>query len=109
MSYITTPLEELQKQAESIERKVTKLNAIYEDYEDLMEKHSELEHRFYELYHKDCIKIKDLTDERNRLKHKLEHKEESLWIKEEQLENYKIALGIAFAIIGFFVAMAVIA
>lgn len=109
MPYITTTIEELQKQAESIESKVTKLNAIYKDYEDLKKKHSELEHRFYELYHKDCAKIKDLTDERNRLKHELERKEESLWIKEEQLENYRIAVETAFAVVAFFIALVIIA
>ena len=35
MSYITTPVDDLQRQAESIESKVTQLNAIYEDYEDV--------------------------------------------------------------------------
>lgn len=109
MPYITTPMEELQKQAESIESKVTKLNSIYKDYEDLKKKHSELEHRFYELQNKDSAEIKDLTNKCNRLKHELEHKEESLWIKEEQLENYRIAVETAFAVVAFFIALVIIA
>uniref|UniRef100_UPI003D77240B hypothetical protein n=2 Tax=Catenibacterium mitsuokai TaxID=100886 RepID=UPI003D77240B len=100
MSYITTPIEQLQRQAESIESKVTKLNAIYEDYEDLMEDYRELEHRFYERRKRDC-------DEINNLRGKLRYKEEILSNKEEQLENYRAAAGILAAVIAFYVALIV--
>lgn len=100
MSYITTPIEELQKRAESIESKVTKLNAIYEDYEDLMEDYRELEHRSYERRKRDC-------DEINNLRGKLIYKEEMLSNKEEQLENYRAAIGILVAVIAFYVVLTV--
>lgn len=100
MSYITTPVDDLLRQAESIESKVTKLNAIYEDYEDLMEDYRELEHRSYERRKRDC-------DEINNLRGKLRYKEEMLSNKEEQLENYRAAIGILVAVIAFYVVLTV--
>ena len=100
MSYITTPIEQLQRQAESIESKVTKLNAIYEDYEDLMKDYRELERRSYERRKRDCAEINDLRG-------KLRYKEEMLSNKEEQLENYRAAIGILVAVIAFYVALTV--
>lgn len=100
MSYITTPVDDLQRQAESIESKVTKLNAIYEDYEDLKEKYSELERRFYKRRNRDCAEI-------NELRYKLKHREEILSDKDEQLENYRIAVGILIAVMAFYVALTV--
>lgn len=100
MSYITTPVDDLLRQAESIESKVTKLNAIYEDYEDLKEKYSELEHRFYKRRNRDCAEI-------NELRYKLKHREEMLSNKDEQLENYRIAIGILVAVIVCYVALTV--
>lgn len=100
MSYITTPIEQLQRQVESIESKVTKLNAIYEDYEDLMEDYRELERRSYERRKRDCAEI-------NNLRGKLRYKEGMLFSKEEQLENYRAAIGILVAVIAFYVALTV--
>ena len=100
MSYITTPVDDLQRQAESIESKVTKLNAIYEDYEDLKKEYNELERRFYKRRNRDCAEI-------NELRYKLRCKEEMLSNKEEQLENYRIATGILAAVIAFYVALIV--
>lgn len=100
MSYITTPIEELQKQAESIERKVTKLNAIYEDYEDLMEDYRELERSSYKRRERDCNEI-------NELRYKLRCTEEMLSNKVEQLEIYRAATGILAAVIAFYVALIV--
>lgn len=107
-SYITTPIDYLQEQTENLVKEVSELNAIRKDYEDLKKKHSELEHRFYELQNKHSAEIKDLTNKCNKLKRKLKRKEESLWVKEEQLENYQIAVGIAFAIVAFFIAIAIV-
>lgn len=100
MSYITTPIEQLQRQAESIESKVTKLNAIYEDYEDLMEDYRELERRSYERRKRDCAEINDLRG-------KLRYKEKMLSNKEEQLENCRAAIGILVAVIAFYVVLTV--
>ncbi len=100
MSYITTPVDDLQRQAESIESKVTKLNAIYEDYEDLKKEYSELERRFYKRRNRDCAEI-------NELRYKLKHREEMLSDKDEQLENYRIAVGILIAVMAFYVALTV--
>lgn len=100
MSYITTPIEELQKQAESIESKVTKLNAIYEDYEDLMEDYRELERSSYKRRERDCNEI-------NELRYKLRCTEEMLSNKVEQLEIYRAATGILAAVIAFYVALIV--
>lgn len=100
MSYITTPVDDLLKQAESIESKVTKLNAIYEDYEDLMDDYRELERSSYERRKRDC-------DEINELRYKLKCKEEMLSNKEEQLENCRAAIGILVAVIAFYVALTV--
>lgn len=97
MSYITTPIEQLQRQAESIESKVTKLNAIYED---LMEDYRELERRSYERRKRDCAEI-------NNLRGKLRYKEEMLSNKEEQLENCRAAIGILVAVIAFYVVLTV--
>lgn len=100
MSYITTPVDDLLRQAESIESKVTKLNAIYEDYEDLKKEYSELERRFYKRRNRDCAEI-------NELRYKLKHREEMLSDKDEQLENYHIAIGILVAVIVCYVALTV--
>lgn len=100
MSYITTPVDDLQRQAESIESKVTKLNAIYEDYEDLMEDYRELERR-------SCERRERYCDEINELRYKLKHREEMLSDKDEQLENYRIAVGILIAVMAFYVALTV--
>lgn len=100
MSYITTPVDDLQRQAESIESKVTKLNAIYEDYEDLKKEYNELERRFYKRRNRDCAEI-------NELRYKLRCKEEMLSNKEEQLENYRTAIGILVAVIAFYVVLTV--
>lgn len=96
----TTPVDDLQRQAESIESKVTKLNAIYEDYEDLMEDYRELERR-------SCERRERYCDEINDLRGKLRYKEEMLSSKEEQLENYRAAIGILVAVIAFYVALTV--
>ena len=98
MSYITTPIEQLQRQAESIESKVTKLNAIYEDYEDLMEDYRELERSSYKRRERDCNEI-------NELRYKLRCTEEMLSNKVEQLEIYRAAAGILAAVIAFYVAL----
>lgn len=100
MSYITTPVDNLQRQAESIESKVTKLNAIYEDYEGLMKDYRELECRFYKRRKRDC-------DEINELRYKLRCTEEMLSNKVEQLEIYRAATGILAAVIAFYVALIV--
>lgn len=100
MSYITTPVDDLQRQAESIESKVTKLNAIYEDYEDLKKEYNELERRSYKRRNRDCAEI-------NELRYKLRCKEEMLSNKEEQLENYRTAIGILVAVIAFYVVLTV--
>lgn len=100
MSYITTPVDDLQRQAESIESKVTKLNAIYEDYEDLMEDYRELERSSYKRRERDCNEI-------NELRYKLKCKEEMLSNKVEQLEIYRAAAGILAAVIVFYVALTV--
>lgn len=99
-SYMTTPVDDLQRQAESIESKVTKLNAIYEDYEDLMEDYRELERR-------SCERRERYCDEINDLRGKLRYKEEMLSNKEEQLENYRAAIGILVAVIAFYVVLTV--
>lgn len=98
MSYITTPVDDLQRQAESIERKVTQLNAIYEDYEDLMEDYRELERSSYKRRERDCNEI-------NELRYKLKCTEEMLSNKVEQLEIYRAATGILAAVIAFYVAL----
>lgn len=100
MSYITTPIEQLQRQAESIESKVTQLNAIYEDYEDLMEDYRELERSSYKRRERDCNEI-------NELRYKLRCTEEMLSNKVEQLEIYRAATGILAAVIAFYVALIV--
>ena len=100
MSYITTPVDDLLRQAESIESKVTKLNAIYEDYEDLKKEYNELERRSYKRRNRDCAEI-------NELRYKLRCKEEMLSNKEEQLENYRTAIGILVAVIAFYVVLTV--
>lgn len=100
MSYITTPVDDLQRQAESIESKVTKLNAIYEDYEDLMEDYRELERSSYKRRERDCNEI-------NELRYKLKCKEEMLSNKVEQLEIYRAATGILVAVIAFYVVLTV--
>lgn len=98
--YITTPTEELQEQVENLESKISELNVTYEDYEDLKEKYSELEHRFYKRRNRDCAEI-------NELRYKLKHREEMLSDKDEQLENYRIAVGILIAVMAFYVALTV--
>lgn len=98
MSYITTPVDDLQRQAESIESKVTQLNAIYEDYEDLMEDYRELERSSYKRRERDCNEI-------NELRYKLRCTEEMLSNKVEQLEIYRTATGILAAVIAFFVVL----
>lgn len=98
MSYITTPVDDLLRQAESIESKVTKLNAIYEDYEGLMKDYRELECRFYKRRERDCNEI-------NELRYKLRCTEEMLSNKVEQLEIYRAATGILAAVIAFYVAL----
>mgnify|MGYP002576016736 FL=1 len=98
MSYITTPVDDLQRQAESIESKVTKLNAIYEDYEDLMEDYRELERSSYKRRERDCNEI-------NELRYKLRCTKEMLSNKVEQLEIYRAATGILAAVIAFYVAL----
>ena len=100
MSYITTPVDDLQRQTESIESKVTKLNAIYEDYEDLMEDYRELERSSYKRRERDCNEI-------NELRYKLRCTEEMLSNKVEQLEIYRAATGILAAVIAFYVALIV--
>lgn len=100
MSYITTPVDDLLRQAESIESKVTKLNAIYEDYEDLKKEYSELERRFYKHRNRYCAEI-------NELRYKLKHREEMLSDKDEQLKNYRIVIGILVAVIVCHVALTV--
>ena len=100
MSYITTPVDDLQRQTESIESKVTKLYAIYEDYEDLKKEYNELERRSYKRRNRDCTEI-------NELRYKLRCKEEMLSNKEEQLENYRTAIGILVAVIAFYVVLTV--
>lgn len=100
MSYITTPVDDLQRQAESIESKVTQLNAIYEDYEDSMEDYRELERSSYKRRERDCNEI-------NELRYKLKCTEEMLSNKVEQLEIYRAATGILAAVIAFYVALIV--
>lgn len=100
MSYITTPTEELQEQVENVKSEISKLNAIYEDYEDLKKKYSELEHRFYKRRNRDCAEI-------NELRYKLKHREEMLSDKDEQLENYRIVVGILIAVMAFYVALTI--
>lgn len=100
MSYITTPVDDLQRQAESIESKVTQLNAIYEDYEDLMEDYRELERSSYKRRERDCNEI-------NELRYELRCTEEMLSNKVEQLEIYRAATGILAAVIAFYIALIV--
>ena len=100
MSYITTPVDDLLRQAESIESKISKLNAIYEDYEDLKKEYSELERRFYKHRNRYCAEI-------NELRYKLRCTEEMLSNKVEQLEIYRAATGILAAVIAFYVALIV--
>ena len=100
MSYITTPVDNLQRQAESIESKVTQLNAIYEDYEDLMADYRELERSSYKRRERDCNEI-------NELRYRLRCTEEMLSNKVEQLEIYRAATGILAAVIAFYVALIV--
>lgn len=100
----TVSIETHQEQIENLESKISKLedihNAIYKDYEDLKKEYSELERRFYKRRNRDCAEI-------NELRYKLKHREEMLSDKDEQLENYRIAVGILIAVMAFYVALTV--
>lgn len=100
----TVSMETHQEQIENLESKISELeeihNVIYEDYEDLKKEYSRLERRFYKCRKRDC-------DEINELRYKLKCREEMLSDKDEQLENYRIAVGILVAVIAFYVALTV--
>lgn len=97
--------------AESVREKTAKLEehisfltkqreADFKDYENLKKEYSTLERRFYKRHKRDC-------DEINRLRYKLKCRDEMLSDKDEQLENYRIAVGILVAVIAFYVALTV--
>lgn len=100
----TVSIETYQEQIENLKSKISELeeihNVIYEDYEDLKKEYSELERRFYKHRNRDCAEI-------NELRYKLKHREEMLSDKDEQLENYRIAVGILIAVMAFYVALTV--
>lgn len=72
----------------------------FKDYENLKKEYSRLERRFYKCRKRDC-------DEINELRYKLKCRDEMLSDKDEQLENYRIAVGILVAVIAFYVALTV--
>lgn len=97
--------------AESVREKTAKLEehissftkqreADFKDYENLKKEYSTLEHRFYKRRNRDCAEI-------NELRYKLKCRDEMLSDKDEQLENYRIAVGILVAVIAFYVALTV--
>lgn len=97
----TVSIETYQEQIENLKSKISELEEIHNAiYEDLKEKYSELEHRFYKRRNRDCTEI-------NELRYKLKHREEMLSDKDEQLENYRIAVGILIAVMAFYVALTV--
>lgn len=100
----SVPYEIHREKIAVLERYISSLTkqreADFKDYENLKKEYSTLERRFYKRHKRDC-------DEINELRYKLKCRDEMLSDKDEQLENYRIAVGILVAVIAFYVALTV--
>lgn len=100
----SVPYEIYREKITELERYISSLTkqreADFKDYENLKKEYSTLERRFYKRRNRDC-------DEINELRYKLKCRDEMLSNKDEQLENYRIAVGILVAVIAFYVALTV--
>lgn len=98
------PYEVHREKIENLESYISSLTkqreADFKDYENLKKEYSILEHHFYKRRNRDCAEI-------NELRYKLKCRDEMLSDKDEQLENYRIAVGILVAVIAFYVALTV--
>lgn len=98
------PYEIHREKIENLESYISSLTkqreADFKDYENLKKEYSILERRFYKRRNRDCAEI-------NELRYKLKCRDEMLSDKDEQLENYRIAVGILVAVIAFYVALTV--
>lgn len=100
----SVPYEIHREKIAVLERYISSLTkqreADFKDYENLKKEYSILERRFYKRRNRDCNEI-------NELRYKLKCRDEMLSDKDEQLENYRIAVGILVAVIAFYVALTV--